>query len=192
MDNCSDSSSEDRRAGALPRQRTGAAAYEALGPNAAPGAPPARSVAELEAKLEAARDERLRALAEVDNMRKRARRDMEQFRESEREALLAPWLEVVDSAERALAAHRRPNADAGGWAEGFEAILRQMRKTLKDQGVEPIEALGRPFDPHFHEAVSTTAAPGRPDGWIVEETQKGYMMGAKMLRPAKVIVVKNA
>jgi len=100
--------------------------------------------------------------------------------------VLAAFLEVQDSLEAALAAHK---GEQNEWMDGLRSIFRQMSRILKDFDVEPIESLAQPFDPKLHEAVSRVPAPGQPDGIVVEVLRTGYRFGdGSLLRPAQVVV----
>ena len=129
-----------------------------------------------------------RALADFDNYRKRCEREMEKIREDERACVLASMLPVYDSIEHALKACDDCDHPI---VKGVECIQRQMKQIFSSYGVEEIEAERVLFDPKWHEVVGTVADPQLPDGLVYEVVQKGYRMGDRLLRPAKVIVVKN-
>ena len=127
----------------------------------------------------------LRALADLDNLRKRVQRDQVRMaRTGTREILLA-ILEVVDNFDRAL-------EQASGLPEsltaGIQAIHRQLFGILKAAGVVPMETLGHAFDPLLHEAIATVGAPGQDSGTVVAELSRGYRWENELLRPAKVSV----
>jgi molecular chaperone GrpE len=133
------------------------------------------------------RDRALRLQAEMDNYRKRQQRLAEDRIDAERRRLLRSFLPVVDDLERALAV---PSGDGRGLREGIELTHRAALQLLQREGVEPVREQGRPFDPHWHEAV-TTVDHGRagvaPDT-IAEVLQPGYRLGDDLLRPARVVV----
>lgn len=136
-------------------------------------------------------DRLLRKTAEFDNYRKRIERDRQSTAESAAADLMRDLLPLLDDLERAL------RADAGvdgaeSYRRGVELIHRQLLDVLRKRGVRPIEALGAPFDPHFHEAVLYEPAEGRADGEITEELARGYMLGDRLLRPSMVKVAKGA
>ena len=112
-------------------------------------------------------------------------RDVRQQSLNEKRDFLLELLEIMDNFERALSADSDAN-DA--WRRGVEAIYRQMLDLLKQHGVQFIHALGKPFDPHYHEAVSTVINPDIKDGTIVNEVRRGYMLDGKLLRPSRVQV----
>jgi len=135
------------------------------------------------------RDKYLRAAAEVDNLLKRIRRDVERARKSERSVVLKAFLDVLDNFDRALA---MPGAEGNQWLEGFEATRQQMLETLKRFGATPFDSLGEPFDPHRHDAVAIAHIPDKEDGTVVEVIQMGYEFEDEdILRPAKVVVARN-
>ncbi len=129
-----------------------------------------------------------RALADFDNYRKRCEKEMQGIREDERACVLASMLPVYDSIENALKASEDYENPI---VKGIESIHKLMKQILSSYGVEEIKAEEVLFDPNWHEVVGTVANPKYPDGFIYEVVQKGYRMGDRLLRPAKVIVVKN-
>lgn len=143
----------------------------------------AADVAALTAERDALNDRLLRTLAEFDNYRKRTARDHDRMRRTAAASLVSDLLVVVDNLERALA-HR----DGDGFADGVEMVLKQMRDALQRHGVEPIPAVGQPFDPGVHEAIMTAQSDEHPNDHVVQELQKGYRLGDQVLRPAKVAV----
>ncbi len=167
------------------------APIETPGADAADG--PAE-VARLSAELETATSQ----AAELVSALQRERAEFQNFRrrtteEREREAglaadyLLKKVLAIADDFDRALEA--RP-ADLAGhaWMDGIAAIDRKLRGLLESEGVRPIEAVGRPFDPREHEAITSVPATGRPDGEVIAEIQRGYRLRDRILRPALVAV----
>src|SRR5262245_13761038 len=158
-----------------------------VGPDAGAGgeAPP-----ELQTRLAEAEDRRLRALAELDNERKRFARDLERERTEARARALADWLEVVDSTERALAAFGERGGDPV--MEGLVALAGQMEDVLRRQGVERVGIPGEPFDPRRHEAVGTMPADGVPPGSVAAVLRPGYAQDGRLVRPAQVVVAHGA
>jgi molecular chaperone GrpE len=162
-------------------------------PQEAPATPEEASDA---AQLEVLKTERdnlqdrlLRTAAEFDNYRKRVDRERREQSESAAAGLLVEILPVVDNLERALQAPSGP--EAAGYRAGVELILRQLIDMLRKRGVTPIEALGADFDPRFHQAVSQDTSDAHRDGEVMEELQRGYMLGDRLLRPAMVKVAKS-
>ena len=139
--------------------------------------------AELEAEIARLDDRFKRALADLDNYRKRTAKDVERRVAEGTDALLAGWLEVADSVQRALM--MTPLDD------GLRAVGEQIEATLARQGVVPIGAVGEPFDPDLHEAVAAVPATDHPDGTIVEVIRSGYARDGRVLRPALVAVAQR-
>jgi molecular chaperone GrpE len=144
----------------------------------------------LETQLQSLRDRYIRAVADLDNARKRARRAILEAREEAVAGVLVEVLSVVDDFERALETARAgPDASSEMQAvyEGIELIYRRLMRTLERRDVRPIEALGEPFDPTRHEAVAQVPAGDEvKEGTVALETQKGYVMGERVLRPSRV------
>ncbi len=155
-------------------------------------ASPETEVAKLKADLEAAtlRAEDLlerlrRAQADYDNLRKRAARESEEVREVANESLLASLLPVLDDFDHAIA------AIPGETGEGLRLLHANLSRALTAAGLEPIEPAGDPFDPYDHEVVGQANDEGLSDGIVKEVVQKGYRYRRRLLRPAKVIVIKR-
>jgi molecular chaperone GrpE len=124
-----------------------------------------------------------RALADLDNYRKRSAREVERRGEELRERLVREWLEVVDSVERAL----RMEPD-GPLYEGLRAVLDQIDSVLTRQGVERIGAVGERFDPERHEAIDVRPSDEVEDRTVLEVVRSGFAIGGRVLRPAQVVV----
>ncbi len=135
-------------------------------------------------------DRLLRTTAEFDNYRKRIDRDRQSMAESAAADLVRDLLPLVDDLERALKVDARPEA-VDSYRRGVELIHKQLLEVLRKRGVRPIEALGSDFDPHFHEAIAYETAEGRREGEIIEEYNRGYMLGERLLRPSVVKVAKG-
>ena len=157
-----------------------------LTPDATAG-PVASEVDELRAQLAEKQDRLLRALAEADNIRRRAQRDREDYVRYASESLLRDLVPVLDNLDRALAA-ARADAGAGGLREGVELIQRELLKVLERAGVIRYSALGAPFDPTRHEAVARVVNPQVASHTVVDETLPGYLLHQRVLRPALVSV----
>lgn len=130
-------------------------------------------------------DRVLRMRAEFDNFRKRMARESDRLRQQAAEALIRDLLPVADHLELALR-HKEGGADALG--EGVAMVLRQFHEVLARHGLEPIEAVGQPFNPEVHEAVTQRESTDVPPDSVIEEFQKGYRLGQMVLRPSKVVV----
>jgi molecular chaperone GrpE len=122
-----------------------------------------------------------RALADLDNFRKRSAKETERRVTEARDGVLREWLEVVDSVERAL----QTSED-----EGLRALYDQMRGILERHRVVRVGERGDPFDPEIHEAVAVTETEEAPDGTVVEVARPGYRSGDRVLRPAQVVVAR--
>lgn len=155
--------------------------------------PAADAAAEIEAlrrERDEAQDKWLRAMAELDNLRKRTRREVADARRFSQADTLRGFLEVLDNLERALQS-TTPGADTGAadpFREGIELIRQRFRSVVQDLGVTPIEALGLHLDPLVHEAVGQLPREGAESGTIIEVAQAGYRLGELVLRPARVII----
>ena len=153
------------------------------GPEAGPGIDVVRD------ELEEAKDKYLRALADFDNYRKRVAREKEQYIQCANEELIKSLLEVVDNLERALEASGE-NTDYKALARGVELTLGRLKDVLSGEGLCHIECLGLPFDPNYHEAVMAVEKDGAEAETVIDETQKGYTLKGKVIRPSKVVVSK--
>lgn len=160
---------------------------------------PSALVAEIEqlkGELEAARQEAAdnragwqRAAADFANYKRRSEQEREATLGLANEMLLAKLLNVVDDFDRALAA-MPPELEHLGWIEGLWLVERKLRALLESEGVTPIDALGKQFDPREHEAVVHEEA-NAPDGQVIGEVQRGYRIRDRVLRPSLVKVAKN-
>ena len=164
-------------------------------PEAAPETPaeapaaPAEPENPLAAELAAAKERYLRLLADMDNMRKRQTRELEERTARANERLLTALLPVFDHFEMALAA--APANDA--FAQGVQMIAGEFRKVLENSGAEVIDAPeGTAFDPMAHEALTTAPHATIPQGSVVSQFRKGWKLGGKVVRPAQVIVSAGA
>jgi molecular chaperone GrpE len=155
----------------------------------APAETPNDVVEELRREKDSLQDRLLRTAAEFDNYRKRVDRERRDLADYMKADVLAEILPIVDNFERALQA---PSPDADSLRKGVELIYKQMVDFLRKRGVTPIEALGADFDPNFHQAVIHETSPAHREGEVIEELQRGYMLGDKLLRPAMVKVAKAA
>lgn len=184
---------------------TGAAPAAEVAPGAAPAAAPAPADGEasglsdaerLAAAEQAARDNYdrfLRAAAELENYRKRAAREMSELRKYANQTLVRDLLPIVDNLERAIDAARAGHGEDHSLLEGVDMIRRELLKVLEGNGVTPVEALGRPFDPNLHEAVMQEEAPADvADQTVLRELQKGYCIHDRLVRPAMVVVARKS
>ncbi len=131
-----------------------------------------------------------RAAADLSNYRKRSERDMGDLVRTANAALILKLLPVLDDLDRAT---QTVPADLRGqpWVDGIVLIARKMLTVLESEGVKPIESLGKPFDPNFHEAVIHEETDKYPEGIVFGELQKGYTLNGRVLRPSLVKVSKS-
>ncbi|MCW7077470.1 MAG: nucleotide exchange factor GrpE [Candidatus Syntropharchaeales archaeon] len=141
----------------------------------------------LQNELDELNDKYLRALADFDNYKKRVEKDRVRNRELGREEVILKILNVLDDFERAFESDDKSNPIL----EGFRAIYEGLLKALAEFEVRPFESVGEVFDPIFHDAISTTPASDHPPHTITKEFQRGYLIGEKVLRPAKVEVAMD-
>jgi molecular chaperone GrpE len=141
--------------------------------------------ADLTDELARIEDRYRRALADLDNYRKRATREVDRRVAEAREAALGDWLQVVDSVERAIALE--PD---GPCQEGLRVVLQQIDAVLDRQGAERIGTPGDQFDPERHEAVAVRASGEVPDRTVVEVQRSGIARGDRVVRPAQVVVAR--
>jgi molecular chaperone GrpE len=130
----------------------------------------------------------LRTLADFDNYRKRTERERQDLSEAVASDVLRDLLPIVDDLERALSSSAWQGESAA--RRGVELIHRQLLDLLRKRGVEPLDVVGRDFDPMWHEAVAGEPAGGRRDGEITAEVRRGYRIGSRLIRPAQVKVAK--
>lgn len=176
------------------RDAQGAVPEEAAGDrtSAAAGDPELSPEARLQRAEEAAtefREQFLRTAAELENVRRRAARDVEGAHRFGVERLARELLAVVDSIEMGLEA-ARSGGEAGAVAEGMDATLRLLMSILEKFGVTPVEAAGQPFDPEAHEAILTQPSAAAAPDTVLAVIQQGYRIHDRLLRPARVIVAR--
>ena len=129
----------------------------------------------------------LKALADLENYRRRTRREREELIKYAAGPLLEKLLPVGDNLERALSASKESGQEEA-LHQGVDIIYRQFMQVLKESGLTPIESVGQPFDPHVHNAVAQVESDKYESGIVVEELQKGYRFKDRVLRPAMVQV----
>lgn len=128
----------------------------------------------------------LRAQADFDNYRKRTLKEKEDLLKYASFAVFEQLLPVIDNFERAMQASKSNN-DYDSLSKGLDMIIRQLGQVLEQEGVVPIEAVGQPFNPEYHQAVAQVES-GEEEGIIVEELQKGYKLKDRVIRPSMVKV----
>jgi molecular chaperone GrpE len=154
-------------------------------------------VERLEQELSETKDRLLRQMAEFQNFRRRMERERDQQFQFGQTQVLRPLLDVLDDFRRSLEAAEQVEANQEGEAgpayqalkEGVEMVYQKFNDELEKLGVEPIEAVGQPFDENLHDAMMQQPAPDdTPEGTVLDELQRGYRLGDRVLRHAKVIV----
>jgi molecular chaperone GrpE len=147
-------------------------------------------VNELQEASERNHDLYLRSEAEIENIKKRNRKDKEEWVKYANETLIKEILPVMDNLEMAIS-HSREENSVEALGEGIELILKGLRDMLGKSGLEEVKAEGEPFDPNYHHAVLEQADENVESGIILKELQKGYMLKKRLIRPAMVIVSKG-
>jgi molecular chaperone GrpE len=164
-----------------------------------PPEPEKDEVAELTEKLAAAEKEKkdnweryLRSAADLENVRKRTKREIEDAKLDTKNKVLKEMLPVVDNLERAIE-HASSQGDADpkikALVDGVQLVLRQFTTAFERLDITAVDAMGKPFDPNMHEAISQ-AESDQPAGTVVQVLQRGYRAGERLLRPALVVVAK--
>lgn len=143
-------------------------------------------------KQEAAeyKDKYLRLLAEADNLRKRMLKEKQELIQYAVQNVIIDFLNPIDHLENALQFAKNMSDEVKHWAIGFEMILNQFKEVLANNGVAPFQSVGMKFDPNCHEAVETEETTSVAEGTVVAESLRGYKMGGKTIRPARVKVAK--
>jgi molecular chaperone GrpE len=148
------------------------------------------TIAGLQERLKEADDKYLRLAAEFDNFRKRTARQFEELSQAGRIHVITQLLGVLDNFQRALeAAANTSNHDS--LLEGMQLVYKSFYDILSREGLEPIEAVGKPFDPNLHDALMQLESDEYAEGTVVREMVKGYKFGDKILRHARVAVSKS-
>ena len=142
-------------------------------------------IAQNEAKQ--AYDRFLRASAELENVKKRTQKEMADFKKYANASLLKDLLEVVDNLERAIESSTTGNEN-GQLSEGLDLTLKELLKIFEKFNALPIDALGKPFDPCYHQAMMQQETTDQPENVVLNELQKGYMIHDRLLRPSMVVV----
>lgn len=142
---------------------------------------------ELTAKLEEAENRMLRMQADFENSRRRTRLDLEATEKYKAQSLITELLPAIDNFERALQVEA-DNDQVKSLLQGMEMVYRSLLDALKKEGAEQIEAVGKEFDPHLHQAIMQVEDSNFGSNVVVEEFQKGYMLKDRIIRPAMVKV----
>ena len=149
-----------------------------------------QALAEAEQRARSHWEQYLRAVAELDNVRKRAQRDIEAANRYGLEKFAAELLPVRDSLELAVQSAASQDVDAKSLKQGQEATLQLLAKALERLGLTPIAPVGEPFDPTRHEAMLTQESATAKPNTVLEVVQTGYELNGRVIRPARVIVAK--
>lgn len=137
------------------------------------------------------KDKYLRLLAEGENVRKRLQKERQEITRYAVEGLIVELLRPLDNFDNALRFAQEMSDEVRNWAFGFQMILTQFKDVLAQHGVTPFDSLGKLFNPHDHEAIEMVESITQPPGIIVEESVRGYKMGERTIRAARVKVAKQ-
>jgi molecular chaperone GrpE len=136
-------------------------------------------------------DQLLRSQAEFENFRKRTEREKADLYQRARGEILLEFLPIMDNFDRALASSEKTPVDAESLHTGLRLIHRQLSDALTRMGLQPIESLGAHFDPNVHEAITIEHSDEHEENTVVQEFERGYKLGERLLRPAKVKVASS-
>ena len=169
---------------------TDAAQVRPAEPEEPPSMEPGDALAEARRTAQEHLDRALRAQAELENVRRRAERDLAHAHKFALERFVSELLPVRDSLELGLAASAGEGAGAAGIAEGVELTLRMLEQAMEKFGVEAVDPAGDPFNPEFHQAMTMQESDTAESGTVLTVVQKGYLLNERLVRPAMVIVAK--
>ncbi len=153
---------------------------------------PNEDLVQLQAELEGAKDQELRTQAEMQNLRRRMERDVENAHKYALDKFVGELLPVVDNLERALQTIDDSSDDIKVLSEGVELTLKSFQDVLARFKVEAVDPKGQVFNPEFHQAMSMLEMPGEAPNTVVDVFQKGYTLNGRLVRPAMVVVAKAA
>ncbi len=142
-------------------------------------------------ELEEYKDKNLRIYADFENVRKRMEREKQDFIKFANEGIIIEFLDILDNFERVLEAAKKAGDNKTELLKGIEMVIANIKKLLDRHDVRPIESVGRKFDPHCQEILMQVEADGEEEGIVLEEFQKGYYLGDRVVRTAKVKVAKG-
>ncbi len=137
------------------------------------------------------KDKYLRTIADAENLRKRLHKERHDLTQLAIQSIIVNFLDPIDHLENALAHMAGMSDDVKNWAIGFRMILNQFKEILATNDVHPFKSVGMVFDPHNHEAVEMIETSDYPPGIVIGESIRGYKMGSKTIRPARVKVSKE-
>lgn len=138
-----------------------------------------------------AKDKYVRIYADFENARKRMERERQEFVKYANEELLINFLNILDDLERTVEVAQTKHQDYEAFLKGIEMVMAHVYDLLKKNGVKPIEAKGKKFDPNVHEVLMQEETDQAEDGIVLEEFQKGYYLGEKVVRTVKVKLAKK-
>ena len=144
-------------------------------------------MAGLQADLDRFRDLALRSQADFENYKKRSAREKEEAIKYANSSLLQRLVAIIDNFELGLAAAKEQGAESPIYS-GMVLVQKQLNDLLAENGLQPIEAEGKPFDPNLHEAIGHEPSDRVPEGTVLRQTRRGYRFNERLLRPAKVVV----
>lgn len=150
-----------------------------------------KALREKAAKADELQEKILRLQADFDNTRKRFERQNAEFIKYAKEEVLVELLTILDDLERTVEAAEKGQEDFKAFLKGIEMILAHLYEMLKKEGVSPIEAKGKKFDPNFHEPLMQQETEEADEGIVLEELQKGYILNGRVIRTSKVKVAKT-
>lgn len=137
------------------------------------------------------KDKYLRLLADAENSRKRLQKEKQEIARYALEHLIVDILRPLDNLENALRFAQEMSDEVKNWAFGFQMISSQFKDILSQNGVTSFDSIGKPFNPHDHEAIEMIESTDHPAGMIIEEHVRGYKMGERTIRAARVKVAKT-
>ncbi len=132
----------------------------------------------------------MRTYAEMENIKKRGKKEREDLAKFANESLIKEILPAIDSLEKAIS-HANNDTNESGLVKGLEMTLDGLMKTLEKSGLKEVEAVGKSFDPNFHEAISQQIDDTVAQGHIIMELQKGYLLNERLVRPSMVVISKG-
>ncbi|MBC8068040.1 MAG: nucleotide exchange factor GrpE [Deltaproteobacteria bacterium] len=145
------------------------------------------AVVELEAEVQAAKDKWLRAVADLENYKKRVKREVDEASTSAVQRLLPSFLPTMDNLERALEA-AGPSSSVEQVVKGIQMVRDDFGNALRKHGIEAVPSVGVPFDPAIHDALQQVDSPDHAPGTVIREFERGYRMGERLIRPARVVI----
>ncbi len=137
------------------------------------------------------KEQYVRLYAEFDNARKRMDREKQEFIRYANEGLIVEFLDILDDLERSVDSAKMNHQDYAAFVKGIEMVMSHIHTMLKNNGVKPIDVDGKAFDPHCHEVLMQEESEHLDEGMVIEAFQKGYCLGDRVVRTAKVKVAKK-